>query len=243
VNSLLDDFYFVSAPPSPGGGDLGLRAEIEYWASIRDSSRVEMYQEFLSRFPNSQYASVARAKIQDMQRRQHDTPSTRAPSPVPQPGGAQPAAALSARRFQNGFLTATVDSVGSSRDTTGSYISLSVTFESRSKQEELLMCVKTTVVDDQAREWDQSQGSGLATIRVGYNYTYGPNGVAYSLGYHTKFSPNVQETALMRFTRSGTSTSPSTVTLTMDCYRRRGDIDEPFSIGITRIPIGGGQAQ
>jgi TolB-like protein len=160
--------------------------------------------------------------------------------------GALPPVAPNAPRFQNDFLIATVDSVGFSRDTSGSYISLSVNFENRSTREELLMCVRRTLMDDQAREWEQSQGSGLAAMRNGYNYAYGPNGVAYSVSDHARFSPRVEQAAIMRFMRNGSPTEsagPSTVSLAMDCYRRRGDIDEPFSIAITRIPIGGGQAR
>ncbi len=162
------------------------------------------------------------------------------------PATAQPPVLPSARRFQNNFLIATIDAVGFSRDINGSYMSLSVNFESKSGREELLICLGKSLLDDQAREWTLIQGSGLATNRVGYNYSYGPNGVVFSVGDHTRVLPDVQEVALMRFTRDGASTEsagPSSVNLSMNCYRRRGDIDEPFSIAITRIPVGGERGQ
>lgn len=62
--SLEGDFYFV--PPAPGtAGSSGttpdpLAVELEYWQAIKASNNPRDYQAYLERFPNGQFAPIAR---------------------------------------------------------------------------------------------------------------------------------------------------------------------------------------
>ena len=77
ASSLTGDFYFVQPDvadqtrPLPGAipvESLGNNqaVEIEYWKSIANSDNPDLYQSYLSAFPNGTFASIARQRVQDL---------------------------------------------------------------------------------------------------------------------------------------------------------------------------------
>ena len=165
-----------------------------------------------------------------------------APSQAP-PATPAPAASArpTARTFQNGLLLASVESFGFSESLNNSSIALTVAVDSKTSRDESVLCPRPTLLDDRGGEWQLSQSSGLA--RAGsLNYVASSDGrVSYGIGDHTTVSPNERQIVSMRFigVNSRSQPRPSTVSLTMECYRRRGEWDERFSIAISDIPIRG----
>jgi hypothetical protein len=148
-----------------------------------------------------------------------------------QPGSssseAEPRGSFVGKRFQGGPLSLAVESVVVS----GGFVLLSLAAESGSGSMEAVLCTSGVLTDNQGGEWQLNQSAGLA--RVGsFNITYSSaNGVAYPIEAHTTFRPGVPQTATLRFARTGSpSPSISQVTLHMECFRRRGNRDEPFSV-------------
>lgn len=162
--------------------------------------------------------------------------SVATPTPVERVESTRASAPQTPRPFQNGFLTATVDSVRSLRDAD---LNLSLIVQLKSSREELLLCTKKTLLDDEGDQWDLLEGTSLGTSTGGYNAVSGPEGIAFDIGFHTRVSPTYPETATMRFRRSGSSRRvPTYVDLTMSCYRRGDRVDEPFTITVTKVPVG-----
>ncbi|HXT69644.1 MAG TPA: FlgO family outer membrane protein [Vicinamibacterales bacterium] len=151
-------------------------------------------------------------------------------------------AAPNVRPFQNAFLTMTADSAtfSASSGPAEASVNLSFVIESRTSAEELLLCVEKNLVDDRGTDWTLVKGTSLAALAEGYNVTYSSSGGnTFDLAAHTRLPPGVRETVFMRFNGDRSQSRPATVDLSMKCYRRRGNVDEPFSITISRIPIGG----
>lgn len=71
-------FFFAEKSNLSGGGnvaggpsaDTALQAERDFWASIKDSKRVDDYQAYLEQFPNGVFARLSRIRIDDLRREQ-----------------------------------------------------------------------------------------------------------------------------------------------------------------------------
>jgi Flp pilus assembly protein TadD len=72
VASSVDGTFYFHPPAEPAepvqetktGSDVALRAEVEYWASIRDSNRRDLFEAYLRRYPNGQYVEIARVRLE-----------------------------------------------------------------------------------------------------------------------------------------------------------------------------------
>ncbi len=60
--SLEGDFYFTPPAPATAGAAAELSIELAYWESIKESRNPDDYQAYLRRFPNGQFAELARAR-------------------------------------------------------------------------------------------------------------------------------------------------------------------------------------
>ena len=84
VASSVDGTFYFHPPVEPAepvhetqtGSDIALRAEVEYWASIRDSNKRELFEAYLRRFPNGQFVEIARVRLEAL------APAPPAPAPV-----------------------------------------------------------------------------------------------------------------------------------------------------------------
>jgi hypothetical protein len=90
ASSLVGSFYFAASMNTAGtqanasGNETKIDAvavEREYWETIRSSSDAQEYKDYLQTYPNGAYASVARAKV-----RQLETARSAPPTTVPTPG-------------------------------------------------------------------------------------------------------------------------------------------------------------
>jgi len=88
-SSLKGDFVFNSsnrtAAAAPGGPspDMQLQIEREFWVSARDSSRIEDVEAYLAKYPNGQFATLARNRLDALLR------PTRSSAPVARPAPEQ----------------------------------------------------------------------------------------------------------------------------------------------------------
>jgi len=85
ASSLKGDFVFNSsnrtAAAAPGGAspDMQLQIEREFWVSARDSSRIEDVEAYLAKYPNGQFATLARNRLEALLR------PTRSSAPAARP--------------------------------------------------------------------------------------------------------------------------------------------------------------
>jgi hypothetical protein len=86
-SSLKGDFIFnasnrtASAAPGGPSPDMQLQIEREFWVSVRDSSRIEDVEAYLAKYPNGQFAALARNRLDALLR----PPRSSAPAPRPAP--------------------------------------------------------------------------------------------------------------------------------------------------------------
>ena len=111
-SSLKGDFVFnatgatksFSATPAGPSADATLQIEREFWVSVRDSNRPEDIRAYLDKYPNGNFAALARNRLDSLVRPARTasaepvTPPPRAatvdtPAPPPQPEPAKAAAA------------------------------------------------------------------------------------------------------------------------------------------------------
>lgn len=79
-----------SAPTSPAPGASDEAVEIAFWNSIGSSTDPRLYREYLAKYPQGKFASIARLKLQEPPPKAADTARPPAPTP-PQPEPAQAA--------------------------------------------------------------------------------------------------------------------------------------------------------
>jgi hypothetical protein len=106
-SSLKGDFVFnaagagkaVAASPSASGpsADATLQMEREFWVSVRDSNRPEDIRAYLDKYPNGNFASLAKNRLDSLVRPARVAASEAAPAPVirnpdPEPAAAPPPA-------------------------------------------------------------------------------------------------------------------------------------------------------
>jgi formylglycine-generating enzyme required for sulfatase activity len=74
-SSLTAPFYFIPPtqvaaaeppPPAPAPGGDSKAVELAYWTSIANSSNPAMFQSYLKRFPNGEFADLAAAKLEEL---------------------------------------------------------------------------------------------------------------------------------------------------------------------------------
>jgi hypothetical protein len=95
------DFYFVggpqqqvasAAPVQTGPVASQSAIELEFWSSIKNSNDPEDFREYLSRYPNGQFSSIAQRRVaavsQSTTRSADGSASAQAPVPVPPPSNA-----------------------------------------------------------------------------------------------------------------------------------------------------------
>src|SRR5688572_6213113 len=92
-SSLKGDFTFassgkpaaaVAAAPSAGpSADITLQIEREFWISVRDSNRPEDIRAYLDKYPNGNFSSLARNRLDALVRPGARTATPRDPSPEP----------------------------------------------------------------------------------------------------------------------------------------------------------------
>jgi len=96
VSSVVGDYYFrppaTMAMPSPGAAnaassDSQLEAEVELWKSIESSGQGTLFEDYLRQYPDGRFASVAKARIQELKASSAPANSANLPStsvaPVP----------------------------------------------------------------------------------------------------------------------------------------------------------------
>ncbi len=86
------DFYFVPGPAAPapaqGGTTTVVQAvdpkavELSFWDSIKDSKQAEDYQDYLSKYPNGQFAPLASRRVAAMKQASVSRSSDAAPAPA-----------------------------------------------------------------------------------------------------------------------------------------------------------------
>ena len=98
--SSVDAFYFVPAKggapaiterPSIADAANSHERDDLYWKSIRDLNSVSLFKDYLERFPNGDYAAIAKAKIDQLQEKAVAVVAPPPPLPSPQPIEAPPA--------------------------------------------------------------------------------------------------------------------------------------------------------
>jgi tetratricopeptide (TPR) repeat protein len=121
VASSVDGTFYFHPPAEPAepvqetktGSDVALRAEVEYWASIRDSNRRELFEAYLRRYPNGQYVEIARVRLEALA---PSVPAPAAPAPVKVVAAPPPVAPAKAafergdRQLANGLYKMAVES-------------------------------------------------------------------------------------------------------------------------------------
>lgn len=121
-SSLKGDFAFnvsgkpaMSAAPAAGGpsADITLQIEREFWVSVRDSNRADDIQAYLDKYPQGNFASLARNRLDALVR--PGRPRERAPEPDaaavvaarnPDAAAARPADAAKAERADKPVVVA-----------------------------------------------------------------------------------------------------------------------------------------
>ena len=90
---------------SPARSELELRAEIEHWASIKDSTTPAVFEDYLSRYPTGRFTVPARAKLAELTKATQPVltpaPAATPTSVVPQISGAWPANAAPGQAWTN----------------------------------------------------------------------------------------------------------------------------------------------
>ena len=114
------DFYFVAGTPqqmasaAPLAGPVASQSaiELEFWSSIKNSNDPEDFKEYLARYPNGQFASIAQRRVAAGP--QHATRSSaEAPPPPPPPAAAPPAAApVAAPASQGPSIASRIEEMG-----------------------------------------------------------------------------------------------------------------------------------
>src|SRR6185295_1750437 len=71
----------AAAAPSAMSGDTAALLDRDYWNDIKDSKKVDDFQDYLQRFPNGFFVSRARSRIDNLQqeRAQHQVAASPAP--------------------------------------------------------------------------------------------------------------------------------------------------------------------
>lgn len=114
------DFYFVAGTPqqmasaAPLAGPVASQSaiELEFWSSIKNSNDPEDFKEYLARYPNGQFASIAQRRVAAGP--QHATRSSaEAPPPPPPPAAVPPAAApVAAPASQGPSIASRIEEMG-----------------------------------------------------------------------------------------------------------------------------------
>lgn len=118
------DFYFVAGAPqqlasvAPLAGPVASQSaiELEFWSSIKNSNDPEDFKEYLGRYPNGQFASIAQRRVAAGS--QHATRSSAEappppPPPPPPPAAVPPAAApVAAPASQGPSIASRVEEMG-----------------------------------------------------------------------------------------------------------------------------------
>jgi serine/threonine protein kinase len=82
-----------SAPPTATPGASDDAVELAFWNSIGSSSDPRLYREYLAKYPQGKFASIARLKLQEPPSKAADTPRPTAPTPRQPAPAAQPSQA------------------------------------------------------------------------------------------------------------------------------------------------------
>ena len=71
-SSLTGDFYFAPGAPgavTAGGSDTsGVGVEVAYWNSIKDSSNPSLFKEYVQKYPNGSFRSLALNRVDELER-------------------------------------------------------------------------------------------------------------------------------------------------------------------------------
>jgi hypothetical protein len=171
---------------------------------------------------------------------------------APEPKGGQPTAGIASsdpgalspppaprreyvrRSFQSGPLLLSIESV----DLRETLLFVSLSAESSGPSMVSVLCTNGVLTDDRGGEWQLSHSAGLARLGP-FNVTYSSSqGVAYPIETHTTFQPGVPQTAMLRFVSAGGSPRSITeVMLSMECYVRSGNWDQPFALSSPSLSV------
>jgi TolB-like protein len=142
------------------------------------------------------------------------------------------------RSFQSDFLIVTVESASVSPD--GRRTTVVLTFENKGTQEEFVATGNRQIVltDNRATPWlfRDNESSGLIMAAcTGTCHAY--------VSEFTRIAAGSSATVVLGFRNNGRDTGslPTTLSLSMNCWRRRGESQESvqtFAVGISRIPVG-----
>ena len=105
-SSLKGDFAFNGSGRQPGAvaagpsADVTLQIEREFWVSVRDSSRPEDIRAYLEKYPNGNFAALARNRLEALVRPTRAGPRDPSPEPTAAPVVAAKASEASAERPQ-----------------------------------------------------------------------------------------------------------------------------------------------
>ena len=88
-SSLTGAFYFNTGargvtvtpnqPPPAQPAAAAPSGEVEFWRSVRDSDNAALFEAYLSRYPNGEFAVIARVKLDELKKRK---PAAAAPGPT-----------------------------------------------------------------------------------------------------------------------------------------------------------------
>jgi uncharacterized caspase-like protein len=93
-SSLKGDFAFNStssgraagaAPASATSSDAGVNIELEFWSSVKDSSIAEDIRAYLDKYPNGNFAALAKNRLEALQRPARAPAAPAAPEPARPP--------------------------------------------------------------------------------------------------------------------------------------------------------------
>ena len=154
------------------------RIELAFWETIRESKNSRNFEAYLRRYPNGQFADLAKIKLEELASIGGNT--TGQPNSTSIPNKTIPTSSLSSSGkrivFENKVIRITVKSLKKVRDT----INLVVIYENLEGLENSIRSVGVHLLDENGERWD------YASDTVGFSY-------------HQAFIPNTQLTIKISF--------------------------------------------
>ena len=144
------------------------------------------------------------------------------PTPTPSPGASPPST-----------LVATAVSASASKSTWGYRVSLALSFENRGNQDELLAYQQNSgaLIDSQGLAWWHVSISGIPMTA-----SQPPRRDDFA-----RLPAGGRQVIILNFETSGDvsrASSPTMLSVSMLCWRLRGDTPERFSVGLSQITVG-----
>ncbi|MCH8146307.1 MAG: glucose-1-phosphate thymidylyltransferase RfbA [Gemmatimonadetes bacterium] len=138
--------------------------------------------------------------------------------------------------YQNDFLSVAVE-LASVRE---SQVSLSLTFENKTRETVALVCTNAWVVDNMSNTWQANRLGGMAYFQIPRTGDWNGRG-STTRGQRagaTALAPGSHTSVTLQTRLSGRSyEKPSLLSFSVECARIVWEVAYPFSIGIGGIPV------